>query len=162
MPVVSYQTDGTKSSTGRSLTNLRGYAPQIKKGKTMKRITSVVSTLCVLAAVPAYAASDMMVPKDSVTVTDWYKQTVYNSQNSSIGKVDDVLVSKSGKVTTLIVGVGGFLGAGEKDVAVPFEAVKMMQKDNSWRLVMDATKDELKAAQGYKYDKDSTTWVPAK
>ena len=46
----------------------------------MKRITSIVSTLCVLAAVPAYAASDMMVPKDSVTVTDWYKQTVYNSQ----------------------------------------------------------------------------------
>ena len=59
----------------------------------MKRITSIVSTLCVLAAVPAYAASDMMVPKDSVTVTDWYKQTVYNSQNSSIGKVDDVLVA---------------------------------------------------------------------
>ena len=95
-------------------------------------------------------------------MTDWYKQTVYNSQNSSIGKVDDVLVSKSGKVTTLIVGVGGFLGADEKDVAVPFEAVKMMQKDNSWRLVMDATKDQLKAAPGYKYDKESTTWVPAK
>ena len=38
----------------------------------------------------------------------------------------------------------------------------MMQKDNSWRLVMDATKDELKAAPGYKYDKESTTWVPAK
>jgi sporulation protein YlmC with PRC-barrel domain len=137
-------------------------ANSVKKGKIMKRITSIVSTLCVLASVPAYAASDMMVPKDSVTVTDWYKQTVYNSQDSSIGKVDDVLVSKSGKVTTLIVGVGGFLGADEKDVAVPFEAVKMMQKDNSWRLVMDATKDQLKAAPGYKYDKESTTWVPAK
>jgi sporulation protein YlmC with PRC-barrel domain len=128
----------------------------------MKRTISIVSTLCVLAVVPAYAASDMMVPKDSVTVTDWYKQTVYNSQNSTVGKVDDVLVSKSGKITTLIVGVGGFLGAGEKDVAVPFEAVKMLQKDNTWRLVMDTTKDELKAAPGYKYDKESTTWVPAK
>ena len=128
----------------------------------MKRITPVVSALCLFAAVPAYAASDMMAPKDSVTVTDWYKQTVYNSQDSSIGKVDDVLVSKSGKVTTLIVGVGGFLGAGEKDVAVPFEAVKMMQKDNSWRLVMDATKDQLKSAPAYTYDKESTTWVPAK
>ena len=128
----------------------------------MKRTISIVSTLCVLAVVPAYAASDMMVPKDLVTVTDWYKQTVYNSQNSTVGKVDDVLVSKSGKITTLIVGVGGFLGAGEKDVAVPFEAVKMLQKDNTWRLVMDTTKDELKAAPGYKYDKESTTWVPAK
>jgi sporulation protein YlmC with PRC-barrel domain len=128
----------------------------------MKRIASTVSALCVLAAVPAYAASDMMVPRDSVTVTDWYKQTVYNSQNSTVGKVDDVLVSKSGKITTLIVGVGGFLGMDEKDVAIPFEAVKMTQKDNSWRLVMDATKDELKAAPGYKYDKESTTWMSAK
>jgi sporulation protein YlmC with PRC-barrel domain len=130
----------------------------------MKRITSVVSALCVLAAVPAYAASDMMMtmPKDSVTVTDWYKQTVYSPDNSTIGKVDDVLVSKSGKITALIVGVGGFLGAGEKDVAVPFEAVSMMQKDNSWRLVMDTTKDALKAAPGYKYDKESTTWMSAK
>jgi sporulation protein YlmC with PRC-barrel domain len=128
----------------------------------MKKATSIVSVLCVLAVVPAYAASDMMPPKDSVTVTDWYKQTVYNSQNSTVGKVDDVLVSKSGKITTLIVGVGGFLGMDEKDVAVPFETVKMMQKDNSWRLVMDTTKDELKAAPGYKYDKESTTWMPAK
>jgi sporulation protein YlmC with PRC-barrel domain len=128
----------------------------------MKKATSIVSVLCVLAVVPAYAASDMMAPKDSVTVTDWYKQTVYNSQNSTVGKVDDVLVSKSGKITTLIVGVGGFLGMDEKDVAVPFETVKMMQKDNSWRLVMDTTKDELKAAPGYKYDKESTTWMPAK
>ena len=130
----------------------------------MKRITSIAAALCVVAAVPAYAASDMMkmMPTDSVTVTDWYKQTVYNHDDSSVGKVDDVLINKSGKITALIIGVGGFLGAGEKDVAVPFEAVKMMQKDNSWRLMMDTTKDELKAAQGYTYDKNTTTWMPAK
>jgi sporulation protein YlmC with PRC-barrel domain len=133
----------------------------MRKGIIMKR-AFVLSALCVLAAAPAYAASDMMVPKDSVTVTDWYKQTVYNSQNSTVGKVDDVLVSKSGKITTLIVGVGGFLGMDEKDVAVPFEEVKMMQKDKSWRLVMNTTKDELKAAPGYKYDKESTTWMSAR
>src|SRR5580692_10735276 len=73
-------------------------ANSCKKGKIMKKATSIVSVLCVLAVVPAYAASDMMAPKDSVTVTDWYKQTVYNSQNSTVGKVDDVLVSKSGKI----------------------------------------------------------------
>jgi sporulation protein YlmC with PRC-barrel domain len=131
----------------------------------MKKSASVLSVLCVLAATPAaFAASEMMMtmPKDSVTVTDWYKQTVYSPDNSTIGKVDDVLVGKSGKITALIVGVGGFLGAGEKDVAVPFEAISMMQKDNTWRLVMDTTKDQLKSAPGYTYDKTSTTWMPAK
>ncbi len=99
-------------------------------------------------------------PSDSVTVTDWYKQDVYDPNNNKIGEVMDVLVDKSGKVTSLIVGVGGFLGAGEKDVAVPFEAVQVTNQDNSkWRLVMNTTKNDLKSAPGFKYDRNSTTWV---
>jgi hypothetical protein len=60
----------------------------------------------------------------------------------------------------LIISVGGFLGAGEKDVAVKFDAVKKTDKDNKIRLTMNANKDELKSAPGLKYDKQSTTWVP--
>ena len=54
----------------------------------------------------------------------------------------------------LIVGVGGFLGAGEKDVAVPFEAVHPTMKDKKWWLVMNTTKDSLKSAAGFKYDSE--------
>jgi hypothetical protein len=54
----------------------------------------------------------------------------------------------------------GFLGAGEKDVAVPFEAVHPTMKDKKWWLVMNTTKDSLKSAPGFKYDSDTTTWVP--
>jgi len=62
-----------------------------------------------------------------------------------------------------IVGVGGFLGAGEKDVSVPFDAVRITTKDNNkWYLVMNTTKDELKNASGFTYDKEATTWVPDK
>jgi hypothetical protein len=74
--------------------------------------------------------------------------------------VKDVLIDKSGKAETLIIGVRGFLGAGEKDVAVPFEEVKATKKDNKVRLVMNATKDGLKNAPGFKYDSNATTWVP--
>jgi uncharacterized protein YrrD len=96
-------------------------------------------------------------------VTDWYKQTVYDPKDAKIGSIEDVLVDKSGKVNSLIVAVGGFLGAGEKEVAVPFDAIRITTKDNNkWYLVMNATKDELKSAPGFKYDKDSTTWVPDK
>ena len=94
-------------------------------------------------------------------MTDWYKQDVYDPNNNKIGEIMDVLVDKSGKVTSLIVGVGGFLGVDEKDVAVPFEAIQVTNRDNSkWRLVMNTTKNDLKGAPGFKYDRTSTTWVP--
>ena len=69
------------------------------------------------------------VPASSKTVSDWYKQDVYDPSNHSIDKIDDVLVSEGGQISALVIGVGGFLGVGEKDVAVPFTAVKRTSKD---------------------------------
>jgi sporulation protein YlmC with PRC-barrel domain len=100
------------------------------------------------------------VPTNSVTVADWYKQNVYDPSDNKIGEIMDVLVSPEGRATALIVGVGGFLGAGEKDVAVPFAAVKHTMKDKKIYLTMDTTKDALKTAPGFKYDKEKTSWVP--
>jgi len=101
------------------------------------------------------------VPSNGVTVTHWYKQNVYDPSDSKIGEIMDVLMDKEGKVTALIIGVGGFLGAGEKDVAVPFSAVHMTTKDNNkWYLVMNSTKDALKNAKGFKYDRTNMTWIP--
>jgi sporulation protein YlmC with PRC-barrel domain len=100
-------------------------------------------------------------PADSVTVTHWYKQNVYDPSDNKIGEIMDVLVDRDGKVTALIVGVGGFLGAGEKDVAVPFNSVRATTKDNNkYYLVMNSTKDVLKSATGFKYDRNAMTWLP--
>jgi sporulation protein YlmC with PRC-barrel domain len=127
----------------------------------MKRL-AMISAGLLIATGTAMAATEMMttVPSDSLTVTDWYKQNVYDTQNNKIGEVMDVLVAPDGRVSSLIVGVGGFLGAGEKDVAVSFDAVKKADKNGSIYLTMDTTKDALKNAPGFKYDKTRTTWVP--
>lgn len=45
--------------------------------------------------------------------------TVVDPDDNTIGEVDDLLVEKSGKIEALVVGVGGFLGIGEKDIALP-------------------------------------------
>ncbi len=102
------------------------------------------------------------VPTSAKTVSDWYEQDIYDPSDSKIGKIDDVLVSGGGQINAVIVGVGGFLGAGEKDVAVPFSAVKQTTKNNKTYLTMDTTKDALKSAPGFKYDSDKTAWVPDK
>jgi sporulation protein YlmC with PRC-barrel domain len=101
------------------------------------------------------------IPANSVTVTHWYKQSVYDPGDNKIGEIMDVLLDREGRVTALIIGVGGFLGMGEKDVAVPFNAVQVTTKDNNkWYLVMNATKDALKSAKGFKYDRNAMTWIP--
>ena len=101
------------------------------------------------------------IPNNSATVTHWYKQNVYDPGDNKIGEIMDVLLDREGKATALIIGVGGFLGMGEKDVAVPFNSVQVTSKDNNkWYLVMNATKDSLKAAKGFKYDRNAMTWIP--
>jgi sporulation protein YlmC with PRC-barrel domain len=132
----------------------------------MKRSLTVLAAGALLASSAAFVVStaqaDVMttVPSSSLTVTDWYKQDVYDQTNTKIGQVMDVLVGQDGQVNALIVGVGGFLGAGEKDVLVAFDAVQPTMKDRKMYLVMNTTKDSLKAAPGFKYDSDTTTWVP--
>lgn len=121
-----------------------------------------VGALVVSGAIASAHAAETMTaaPSESWTVTNYYKQSVYDPKESKIGSIDDVLVDKSGKVTGLVIGVGGFLGAGEKDVIVPFTALKAEKKDDKWWLTLDETKDGLKSAPGFTYDKASTTWVP--
>jgi sporulation protein YlmC with PRC-barrel domain len=134
---------------------------QLLRRTTMKN--TIAGGLLVLAVgtAAAYGANtENAAPAESWTVTNYYKQAVYDPKEAKIGDIDDVLVDKSGKITGLIVGVGGFLGVGEKDVIVPFTAVKMSKRSDKWWLTLDETKDSLKSAAGFKYDKASTTWVP--
>ena len=127
----------------------------------MKRLIAACTGV-IMAAGTAMAATDLMssVPGDSLTVTDWYRQPVYDSNNNKLGDVKDVLVDHAGKINAVILGVGGILGAGEKDVAVPFVAVKKTTKSNEAYLTLDTTKDQLKSGPGFKYDKNRTRWVP--
>ncbi len=139
-----------------------------------KTLTTGAFLICATAAfaqtpstmAPANTSSTMTsavaltsLPADSVTVTNYYKQSVYDRNDNKIGQINDVLVNRDGTISALILDVGGFLGIGSKDVAVPFKAVAFTTKNNNkWYLVMNASKDSLKSAPGFKYDSTSTTW----
>ena len=49
---------------------------------------------------------------------------VYNSVNEKIGAISDLIVDQSGKLNAVVVGAGGFLGMGERDVAVPYDQIE--------------------------------------
>jgi sporulation protein YlmC with PRC-barrel domain len=134
------------------------------------KLTALMAGACLLAATTALAqesatragntAALTSIPANSATVTNYYKQNVYDTSNSKIGEIKDVLLDSEGKITALIVAAGGFLGMGEHDVAIPFKEVKGTQKDGKWYLTMNATKDALKSAPAFKYDSTKTTWIP--
>lgn len=54
--------------------------------------------------------------------------TVVSANNESIGDVNDVLMDRGGQSVAVVVGVGGFLGIGEKNVAVPFNSLEFTSR----------------------------------
>jgi sporulation protein YlmC with PRC-barrel domain len=66
---------------------------------------------------------------------------VYNDNNEKIGDISDVIIDKSGKVDTVVLGVGGFLGMGEHYVAVPMEKLKWVNEPVRGSTVSGATAD---------------------
>jgi hypothetical protein len=87
---------------------------------------------------------------------DLIGQTVYATDDAKIGSISDLIVSKDGKsVEGFVIGVGGFLGIGEKNVALKMDRLKMSPSaDGSLRLTMDAKKDELTNAPTFQSRKD--------
>ena len=69
-----------------------------------------------------------------------------------IGEINDIIVSQDGEVRAVILGVGGFLGMGERDVSVPMESIKIVSEDGNADnrfLVVTTTKEQLEAAPAY-------------
>ncbi len=98
-------------------------------------------------------------PSDAMAITNWQDKNVYDPSENKIGEIKDMLVDKSGKIHAVIVSVGGFLGMGEKDVAIPFSSVYSSQRNGKTWLTINATKDTLKNAVGYRYDRTNGSWT---
>jgi sporulation protein YlmC with PRC-barrel domain len=89
---------------------------------------------------------------DQISANTYIGQSVYNGQNESIGSVNDLIMKKDGGLVAAVVGVGGFLGIGEKNVAVPMDKITVAQntQDGSVKLTTSETVDSLKAAPEFK------------
>ena len=79
---------------------------------------------------------------------------VYGPDDKSIGSIDDVIIDGKGQIKAAVIGVGGFLGVGQKDVAVPFDSLHVTRKANSSsieKITVSYTKDQLKTAPKFAY-----------
>src|ERR1019366_2988808 len=101
-----------------------------------------------------------VLPSYGSLVSAWYKQSVYDPSGKKVGPVADMLFSPDGSINAVMLDVGGFLGIGQKHVAVPVSAISVTQKKAKSWLTINTTKDVVKKAVGYKFDKKSGLWNP--
>ncbi len=118
----------------------------------MKTTHAAVAAL-MIAVEPAAAQAPLtfLERQNSTEVlgTDFIGSTVQGKDGQPIGKVVNLVFDQNGRIELAVIGVGGFLGVGEKDVAVPFEVIKPDVAGGKHVFVIDATKDQLKAAPSY-------------
>jgi PRC-barrel domain len=86
-------------------------------------------------------------------------QSVRDARDNPIGDVNDILLDQGGNVIAVMVGVGGLLGLGEKNVAVPFDALKVVEKEREHYLVLDTSREALALAPAYTFDRGKREWV---
>jgi sporulation protein YlmC with PRC-barrel domain len=70
-------------------------------------------------------------------ISDIYKANVYDNAENKIGDITDLVISREGDITTAVIGVGGFLGAGQKDIATPFKELKITSRNGKEWLVLN-------------------------
>jgi len=75
-----------------------------------------------------------------------------NADAAEVGYVKDLVLGASGQISAVVLGIGGFLGAGEKNVAVAYSQIQWsLASDGSVRGVLNSTKDALAAAPDFKF-----------
>jgi len=125
--------------------------------------TSGAMTAAPSAAAPVQTAAAMgdttypaTVAGDQYLTQDMIGSTIYSGPGNDaekVGSVNDLVMKKTGDVAAAVVGVGGFLGIGEKNVGVPFAELQLSKVDgDETRAVLAATKDQLKAAPSFETD----------
>jgi hypothetical protein len=122
---------------------------------TLTAVAALMIAFSPLAAETTAPASSPVtfIPKQEPTEvlgTDFVGTPVVAKDKQQIGKVANLVFDHTGHIELAVIGVGGFMGIGEKEVAVPFEVLKGDVVNNKPVFLIDVTKEDVKAAPAYK------------
>lgn len=132
---------------------------------SFNRLTMILGTAVLLFSTPAFSAEDMnavRAPNEiefgdaelkyrvSEDAANMIGKDVVNQEGEDVGSIDNMLITDTDNVQYAILSVGGFLGLGEKLVAVPTNNLQL-NKDKGNVILKDVTKEDLKSAPEFNY-----------
>lgn len=126
--------------------------------KTMTRLSVPILaaagllTAASISTLPASAADNMQTAEEFRT-SKLVGSKVYNNTGANIGSIEDIILKADGSMDEVVLSVGGFLGIGDKYVAVPFSDLKVTRDGSSVKITTNGTKGSLKALADYKFFK---------
>src|SRR5262245_49834146 len=134
------------------------------------RIATATTALALSLAVAPFATAQttqappaVKAPSANASQPEWYRlqsddiraskligTSVKNDANETIGNINEVVLGRDGKVAAVVVGVGGFLGIGEREVGIGFQSLRLSHDTNGKLTAMlNVSKDALKAAPAW-------------
>ncbi len=138
---------------------------------------AAVAAISAFVSTAALAQTQTASDKGQWQASKLIHMNVYNAQNEKVGDIKELMLDKNGKITDVAIGVGGFLGMGERDVVVKFDQLKwsnepvkstdskagtttgsaqsQANRDRNYpdHAILNATKDQLKAMPQFDYSK---------
>ncbi|MEO1694381.1 MAG: PRC-barrel domain-containing protein [Pseudomonadota bacterium] len=130
-PALAQSTTGTQNQPAATQSNetmKKNNAAQARSGEQFTKVESM----------------------EGVRVNQLIGASIMNAQNESIGDINDIVLAGGGEVDQVIVGVGGFLGLGERNVALKLRELQMMTNaDGDLRLMTQLTQKDLEAVEAY-------------
>jgi len=147
--------EAIKATASRSRTTLDNVTAMPGMGADVGPVIAALRTkVDALARTPGSQVQQRIIylartPSGGIMASTYIDRGMHNRAGEKIGSISDLIVAPDGTIAAALVGVGGFLGIGEKEVAVPFSSIEVVRNGNDLRFVIDATKEGLKAAPSY-------------
>jgi sporulation protein YlmC with PRC-barrel domain len=138
-----------------------GPPPDNSKKDQHMRSTLLAAMLVGIATSAIAQTPDISAFKTEQAAGEWRSanyvgKPIVNASGEKIGDINDLLFDRSGQITTVVIGVGGFLGLGEKRVALPFEAITYSDDGGKRQIMVPLTKEALMAAPDFKLTEKTT------
>ncbi|MCP3402010.1 PRC-barrel domain-containing protein [Bradyrhizobium sp. CCGB20] len=115
------------------------------------------------AAPAATQPADKMMLKDNWRASKLMGLNVYNEANEKLGDINELLVDKNGKINAVVIGIGGFLGMGEHDIAVSMDKLKFVEepvRTSSTSNTTTTRETTTGAASTTTTNRNTNDWVP--
>ncbi|HEV7264290.1 MAG TPA: PRC-barrel domain-containing protein [Falsiroseomonas sp.] len=156
------------TAAGRALdqatgSNVSGANPPATTGDAAQTTTTTTPTGTVTTTTPSDAArtpaqapattapASAAAPRDGLRASRFIGTNIYNEADETVGEVEELIVSPQGGPPLAVISVGGFLGIGARQVAVPFSELQRHAERDRW-VLPGATRDSLKERPAFAYD----------